>query len=220
MVRVDGQHEQADRAIDVTPSDLRTDRGDDVEPVADGAAAVRLIVPDPCVVVLIGPSGSGKSSFARRHFRADEVFSSDAWRERLGGREADQSVSAEAFAALYEAAADRLEGGRSTVIDATNLTLEARGQALDLAWRAAVPAVAVAFDLPLDVTLAWNEQRPGRRVGRGVVRQQHRRLRFWLPRLHREGFAATFIIDGVDALRRVEVVRRRGPASSVARPTG
>ena len=39
---------------------------------------MRLTIPDYCLVVLIGASGSGKSTFAARHFLPTEVVSSDA----------------------------------------------------------------------------------------------------------------------------------------------
>lgn len=163
------------------------------------------------VVALIGPSGSGKSTFARRHFAAAEIFSSDAFRASLTGREADQRISVEAFAALYAAAAARLAGGGTVVIDATNLALDARGQALDLAWSASCPAIAVAFDLPVEVCLAWNEARAGRQVAAGVVRRQHRFFRRSLPHLGREGFDSLHVVSGVSELAAVAIERRRRP---------
>jgi len=178
---------------------------------ADGARPPRIVVPAMAVVALIGPSGSGKSTFARRHFAAAEIFSSDAFRASLTGREADQGISVEAFAALYAAAATRLAGGATVVIDATNLALDARGQALDLAWSAACPAIAVAFDLPVEVCLAWNEARTGRQVAAGVVRRQHRFFQRSLPHLGRDGFDVVHLIQGIDELSAVAVWHRRRP---------
>jgi len=168
---------------------------------------IRIDVPEPSVVALVGPSGSGKSSFARRHFWEAEIFSSDAWRARLSGREANQAISAEAFAALYAAAAERLAAGCTVVIDATNLALEARGQALDVAWRAGCSSLAVAFDLPLDVCLAWNRARVDRQVTPSVVRSQHRFFQRSLRSLGGEGFDALHVIRGVPQLSSVRVER-------------
>src|SRR5438105_6044423 len=82
---------------------------------------MKLTIPDLSLVVLIGASGSGKSSFARRHFRPTEVISSDACRGLVADDENDQSASADAFAVLHFIAAKRLERGRLTVVDATNV---------------------------------------------------------------------------------------------------
>ena len=41
-------------------------------------------LPDPAVVVLVGPAGSGKSHFARTHYRAAEIVSSDDLRGVVG----------------------------------------------------------------------------------------------------------------------------------------
>jgi protein phosphatase len=38
---------------------------------------VKITLPELSLVVLIGPSGSGKSSFAKMHFKPSEVLSSD-----------------------------------------------------------------------------------------------------------------------------------------------
>lgn len=190
--------------------DASEDPGDPGSGEAGGTGrGPRIVVPEPSVVTLVGPSGSGKSSFARRHFAAEEILSSDAWRATLSGREANQGISVQAFAALYAGAAARLAAGGTAVIDATNLAVEARGEALDLAWQARVPVIALAFDLPLEICLAWNEARPGRQVAPGVVRRQHRFFQRWLPFLDREGFDAVHVIRRVEDMAAVEVVRQR-----------
>ena len=59
-------------------------------------------------MVLVGVSGSGKSTFARRHFAPTEVLSSDAFRGLVGDDENDQSATAAAFDALHYIAGKRL----------------------------------------------------------------------------------------------------------------
>jgi protein phosphatase len=171
---------------------------------------MRIAIPVPAVVALVGPSGSGKSTFARRQFAPQEIFSSDAWREAISGRESDQSVSRAAFLALYAAARVRLDRGGLVVVDATNLDLADRSQNLDLAAAAACPAVAIVFDLPLSVCLERNARRPGRQVSERVVRRQHRRLGRTLPFIEREGFDAVHMIHGSDELDSLEVDRPAG----------
>jgi protein phosphatase len=62
---------------------------------------MKLTIPELSIVVLIGASGSGKSSFARQHFKPSEVLSSDYYRGLVSDDENDQSVTTEAFAALH-----------------------------------------------------------------------------------------------------------------------
>jgi protein phosphatase len=54
---------------------------------------VRIDLPQLSLVVLMGASGSGKSSFAHRHFKATEVLSSDAFRALVADDENDQSAT-------------------------------------------------------------------------------------------------------------------------------
>jgi protein phosphatase len=51
-----------------------------------------LPVPELSLVVLVGVSGSGKSTFARAHFSATEVISSDFCRGLVADDANDQSV--------------------------------------------------------------------------------------------------------------------------------
>ncbi|MCZ1007039.1 AAA family ATPase [Streptomyces lydicus] len=83
-----------------------------------------LAVPDLSLVVLVGATGSGKSTFAARHFRPTEVLSSDFCRGLVSDDENDQSASGDAFEVLHFIAAKRLAAGRLTVVDATSLMIE------------------------------------------------------------------------------------------------
>jgi protein phosphatase len=56
-----------------------------------------VILPDRCLVLLVGPAGCGKSTFARRHFRPTQVLSSDFFRGLVADDEADQAASRDAF---------------------------------------------------------------------------------------------------------------------------
>ena len=82
---------------------------------ADPGAAVAL--PDPALIVLVGPSGSGKSVWAAEHYRPDEVVSSDRLRALVGSGEHDLDASADAFALLDLIVAARLRRGLTAVVD-------------------------------------------------------------------------------------------------------
>ena len=60
-----------------------------------------LELPDPALVVLVGPAGAGKSTLAARHFAPDEVLASDAIRAELTGDPADQRATRRAFELLH-----------------------------------------------------------------------------------------------------------------------
>ena len=167
-------------------------------------------MPDPSLVVLIGAAGVGKSTFAARHFRADEILSSDRYRAIVSGDEADQSATRIAFKLLHRDLRARLAAGRLTVVDATNAEASARRGLLAIARTAGVPAVAIVLDLPVETVLARNAARP-RRVDEAVVRRHIDRLRASLdgpaPRLLEEGFAAITVLRDPAEVDRVTIRR-------------
>ena len=159
-------------------------------------------VPELSLVVLIGVSGSGKSTFARTHFAPTEVLSSDVCRGLVSDDENDQSASRDAFEVLHFIAAKRLAAGRLTVVDATNVQPEARRELIALARAHDVLPVAIVLDLPEALCLARNAERSDRRFGPHVLRRQRDQLRRGLRGLSREGF------------RRVHTLRTEAEVSS------
>ncbi|WP_432833380.1 polynucleotide kinase-phosphatase [Dactylosporangium sp. CA-092794] len=154
-------------------------------------------IPELCLVALVGVSGSGKSTFARRHFAPTQVLSSDAFRALVADDENDQSASGDAFDALHYVAGKRLRAGRLTVVDATNVQQHARQALVALAREHDVPRVAIVLDVPEDECWARTQARPDRDFGRPVVARQHRDLRRSLRGLAREGFRQVHVLRGV-----------------------
>jgi protein phosphatase len=169
---------------------------------------MNLSFPELSLVVLVGPSGSGKSTFALRHFLATEILSSDVCRGMVSDDETDQSASADAFAVLHTIAGKRLRRGRLTVIDATNLTLEARKSLLGIAREHYVQCVAIVFDLPEQVLVARNRERTDRRFGPHVLRNQRSNLRRSIPGLQKEGFRHLWILRSPEEVEAVTLERR------------
>jgi protein phosphatase len=168
---------------------------------------MRIDLPDPSLVVLIGPSGSGKSSFARQHFAATEVISSDVCRGLVADDENDQGATEDAFAVLQFIAGRRLAQPRLTVVDATNVQREARRPLLELARRHDLFAVAIVLDLPEEVCQARNGARPDRDFGAHVVRRQRSQLRTSLKGLRREGFHRVTVLGSPEEVDAAEVRR-------------
>ena len=115
-----------------------------------------LSIPELSLVVLVGVTGSGKSTFARAHFKPTEVISSDFCRGLVADDENDQSATPDAFDVLHYIAGKRLAAGRLTVVDATSVQPEARAPLVALAREHDVLPVAIVLDLPASVCEARN----------------------------------------------------------------
>ncbi|MDX3095257.1 polynucleotide kinase-phosphatase [Streptomyces sp. ME01-24h] len=169
-----------------------------------------LPVTDLSLVVLIGTTGSGKSTFARRHFKPTEVISSDFCRGLVSDDENDQSASGDAFDVLHYIAGKRLAAGRLTVVDATSVQQESRRQLLRLAREHDVLPIAIVLDVPEQVCVERNAARPDRaHLPRHVVQRQQRELRRSLRQLEREGFRKVHVLRGVEEIDSAEVVLER-----------
>jgi protein phosphatase len=168
-----------------------------------------LAIPQLSLVVLVGASGSGKSTFARDHFGPYEVISSDVCRGLVSDDENNQSASAAAFDVLRFIAGKRLDAGKLTVIDATNVQPEARRQLVELARSHDVLPVAVVLDVAERVCLQRNASRADRTFGDAVVKRQSDQLRRGLRHLGKEGFRRVHVLDGVQEIADATVVRER-----------
>ena len=170
-----------------------------------------LSLPDPSVVVLIGPAGSGKSTLAARLFAPEEILSSDTFRAMIAGDERDQRASGPAFRALGRALDRRLAAGRLGIVDATGLTRADRRPWLAAARRHGVQAVAIVLDLPPAVVQARNAGR-GRVVDRAVVARHLALVRHTVDHgeLVHEGYAEVVTLRTPDEVRDLTVTRRGG----------
>ncbi|MEO7719113.1 MAG: polynucleotide kinase-phosphatase [Capsulimonas sp.] len=164
-------------------------------------------IPDLALVVLVGASGSGKSTFARKHFKPTEVLSSDFCRGLVADDENDQSATKDAFEVLHYLADKRLALGRLTVIDATNVQPESRKPLVTLAKRRHCLCVAIVLNLPESVCHERNAARPDRDFGPHVVRNHTQSLRRSLRGLEREGFRYVFILNSLEQIEALTIER-------------
>jgi len=165
-----------------------------------------LTIPDMALVVLVGASGSGKSTFVHRHFASTQVLSSDAFRGMVADDENDQSATSPAFDALHYVAGKRLEAGRVTVVDATNVQRESRAPLVALAREHQVLPVAIVLDVPEGVCQERNRARADRAFGAHVIRRQRADLRRSLRGLAREGFRRVHVLRSVEEVDAASVV--------------
>ncbi len=169
---------------------------------------MKIGIPELSLVALIGASGSGKSTFARKHFRPTEVLSSDFCRGLVSDDENDQGASSDAFAVLHFIAAKRLAAGKLTVVDATSVEPESRKPLLALAREYHCLPVAIVFNLPEKLCHERNQSRPDRNFGPHVVRRQTMHLRRSLHQLQREGFQYVFVLSSLEEIEAVEIERQ------------
>ena len=166
-----------------------------------------LKIPKLSLVLLIGSSGSGKSTFARKHFLRTEIISSDVCRGFVGDDENDLSVTKEAFEVVHFIAAKRLALGKLVVIDATNVQPESRKSLLELARRYHCLPVAIVLNMPEQLCQSRNAARPDRQFGPHVVRNHISQLRRSLRGLRREGFRHVYVLDSPEEVDAAVVER-------------
>src|SRR5579872_4146695 len=167
----------------------------------------KIDIPALSLVVLIGASGSGKSTFAARHFLPTEILSSDAYRAIVGDDPNDQTVTPAAFDALHHIAGLRLALGRLAVVDATNVKPQDRAALVHIARQHDVLPVAVVLNVDERLCIQRNAARPDRQFGPQVVRNHVQQLRRGLRGLQREGFRQVVILNAPEEIEAVRIER-------------
>ncbi len=168
---------------------------------------MKLTIPEFSLVVLIGASGSGKSTFAAKHFGRFETVSSDFCRGLVSNDENSQEATKDAFDLVHDIASKRLKNMNLTVIDATNVQQAARKPLVALAREYHALPVAIVLDVPEKVAVERNTLRPDRDFGSRVVASHRQQLRRSLKGLKREGFRRVYHLKSVEDIESVEIIR-------------
>jgi protein phosphatase len=164
-------------------------------------------IPELALVVMVGASGSGKSTFTRRHFKPTEVLSSDYCRGLVSDDENDQVATKDAFEVLHFIAGKRLKAGKLTVVDATNVQPEARKPLIALARQYHCLPVVFVLDMPERLCQDRNVGRVDRAFGPHVIRNQTSQLRKSIRGLEREGFRHVHVFRSPDELEGLTILR-------------
>jgi protein phosphatase len=153
-----------------------------------------ILVPRNTLVVLSGPAGSGKSTWASKHFLPTQIVSSDECRALIVDDPANQSVSVQAFDLFHFIIEQRLMLGRLTVADATNLKPEHRRTLLRIARRNQFNAAAILFDVPIEICVERNSTRK-RRVPQEALLMQRELFETTLYSIRKEKFDYVHVLD-------------------------
>jgi protein phosphatase len=169
---------------------------------------MKITIPELSFIVLIGVSGSGKSTFARKHFKTTEILSSDYCRGLVSDDENSQAATKDAFEVLHFIARKRLAAGKLTVVDATNVQPESRKSLVEIAREFHCLPVAIVLDVPERIAHERNKTRPDRDFGPHVIRQQSQQLHRSLRGLEREGFRHVFVVKSLEEIEAVTIERQ------------
>jgi len=165
-------------------------------------------IPKTALVLLVGASGSGKSSFAKKHFAQYETVSSDACRGIVSNDENNQAASNDAFELFYYIISMRLKKGLLTVADATNIQPDARKKLINIARSFHVLPVAIVFDVPQELCETRNQQRTDRNVPPHVIRRQLQDLKRSLKSIKKEGFKKLYTFRSEEEVNNVPAIVR------------
>lgn len=149
----------------------------------------------PCLIVLVGPPGSGKTTWARRNGRGAVHVSQDGLIDAItpgGFDHAYRPIYREAEDALARAA---LEAGHTVIVDRTNRTRAHRKRWLEIARKASRPAAAVIMTTSEELCRERNAKRgPSSRLSE---ERMERMLAAFEPLRSGEGFVSIHLEKGV-----------------------
>ena len=144
-------------------------------------------LPAPSLIVLVGPSSAGKTTWATEHFAANEIVSSDALRAMAGSGPDDREAGTAAFVLLETIIDERLRRGLTTVVDTLGSDEKRRNRWVEAAHEAGIPVYAVVFDTPKQECERRNAERD-RPLPKTVLNKQFTSHAKTLQMIGDEGF--------------------------------
>lgn len=156
--------------------------------------SININLPEKGLVLLVGASSAGKSTFAKTHFNSAAILSSDQCRAMVANDEQVLDANQATFEVLYLIVRKRLERGLFTIIDATNLDMEGRKALVRIAHEYHLSTYAIVLQPDLKTLKTRNQQRSDRQLPTRVIVNQHQRARQALRQLRKEGFRQYWLL--------------------------
>ena len=166
-------------------------------------------VPEFSMVLMVGPTSSGKSTFARKHFLNTEIVASDDCRAVVSDDPNNQSATTDAFDLLHFITRTRLRNRRLTVVDATNLQSKHRNTLRDIAKENDCPTVAIIMATDLKTCIARGKARQDRHAEERLVRNQHKLLRQSTRQLPKERVRRVHVLETPEDADQATVLRTK-----------
>ena len=163
-----------------------------------------ITIPRRTLLVLCGPAGSGKSTFAAQRFPATTVVSSDHCRAMICYDENNQKVHRDTFELFHLIIQKRLSLGRFTVADSTALQPDARRKLRDLSRSFGYFGCLLIFDIPPEICLERNHSRH-RLVEEQVIPYHNGLLQLTLKNAPAEGWEQIYVLGEKDMAVIVEI---------------
>ncbi|QVK17433.1 metallophosphoesterase [Mycoplasmatota bacterium] len=166
---------------------------------------MRIKIPKFSLVILIGPSSSGKTTFAKNHFKDSEIISSGYCRYLLSDDENNQTVSKEAFELMLYLIDKRLSLRKLTVVDATNVLENTRYKLLELAKKHHCLTVAIVFNMSEWICYHRNKLRKDRDLEEKIIKYQYNQMQYSLMNLKKEGLNYVYIMNSIDDVMKTKI---------------
>ncbi|MCZ7861156.1 polynucleotide kinase-phosphatase [Agrobacterium salinitolerans] len=162
------------------------------------------------LVLLVGSTGSGKTSLASRLFDPTESVSLDACRALVSGDAEDQSATRDASDVAERIVEARLRRRLLTVVDATNVRHEDRQRWIAAAERTHSLVTAIVLDPGMSFCHKHARKREGTRYNPRAVEQHHTLLSRDKRKLGKAfGIRNSFWLSSSEEIDSATVVRRR-----------
>jgi predicted kinase len=173
-----------------------------------------IIVPQRSLVVLSGPAGAGKSTFALRvvqshndeGFRSTMIVSSDQCRAMVSDDENNQQANRDIFDLFHYIIFKRMLQNRFTIADSTALQSEARHRLLSLAARHSYHTCLLIFNIPPEIC-AYRDKQRHRLVGEQVITFHNGLLQRVIQEAPGEGWDQVHILRDEDLSAQIEIIR-------------